>query len=155
VSGGRVTHSHPFNRHIEPSVNIKNINKRLVSNKSSKNEQIDSVFDYWKKISCHPRSKLDSKRKNAITNALKNYSVDELKLAVDGCIKTEFNRNHGYDDIELICRNSVKTDRFIVLATNTDKKSVTGNKSCMSWVMKNLEKMEKENKPNGKVKNGN
>jgi uncharacterized phage protein (TIGR02220 family) len=85
------------------------------------------VFDYWRKRTEHSRAKLDDKRRSAIASRLKNgYSVDDLKAAVDGCLKSPWHQGQNgnkrkYDDIELICRNASKVDQFIALASSQNQ----------------------------------
>lgn len=85
------------------------------------------VFDYWRKRTEHSRAKLDDKRRSTIASRLKNgYSVDDLKAAVDGCLKSPWHQGQNgnkrkYDDIELICRNASKVDQFIALANSQNQ----------------------------------
>jgi hypothetical protein len=53
------------------------------------------------------------------------YTVEQLQRAIDGCAASPFHRgldDHGnrtgavYDDIELICRDDTKLERFIAIA---------------------------------------
>lgn len=105
--GRDTVHDVDTNHNIEPSIKS-NINTC----------EVVEIFDYWKLKSNHPNSKLDQKRKSAIERALKNYSLEEIKNAIDGCLSSEYNRQNGFDDIELICRNSSKTDRYIKIYKN-------------------------------------
>jgi 5-methylcytosine-specific restriction endonuclease McrA len=78
----------------------------------------DVVFEHWRKVMNHPKAALDEKRKALINKNLKLYSVDDLKLAIDGCSKTPFNMglndsNTRYDDLSLILRDADHIDRFI------------------------------------------
>lgn len=85
------------------------------------NGDIDVVFDYWKLVHGHSRAQIDKKRREVIGARLKEYSVDDLKLAIDGCKRSPFyqgqnERNMVYDDIELICRDAKHVDGFIAAA---------------------------------------
>ena len=77
------------------------------------------VFEHWKAVMGHPRSVLDSKRKRAVEARLKEgRTVADLKQAVDGCAKTPHNmgkndRGERFDDLELICRDGGRVDRFM------------------------------------------
>ena len=69
------------------------------------------VFAYWKTTMNHPRAVLDAKRQRVITKALKTYSIEDLKLAIDGCKNTPYNMGQNdngqvYDDISLILRDA-------------------------------------------------
>jgi hypothetical protein len=80
----------------------------------AKNETIQ-VFEYWKlKFQKTSRCVLDKKRKAAIDRALKSFSADELKMAIDGCIGDRDWMAKGFNnDIEFICRNAPNTEMFI------------------------------------------
>jgi hypothetical protein len=90
--------------------------------------EIHEIFGYWQSVMNHPNAKLDKKRERAILNSLKKYSLEEIKLAVDGCKKSSYHQGSNqngkvYDDIELICRNSSTTESFINHITEKIKKS--------------------------------
>lgn len=78
-----------------------------------------TVFAYWQQAMNHPQAKLDAKRDRAIKARLKDgYTVDQLCKAVDGCKLSPHHMGKNdtstvYDDIELICRDGPKVDKFI------------------------------------------
>lgn len=79
---------------------------------------VGSVFDFWKTSLNHPRSVMDDKRKKLITTALKNYSVEDLKLAITGCSKTPHNMGKNdnsqiYDGLHIILKDSDNIERFM------------------------------------------
>lgn len=80
------------------------------------------VFAYWQQKMNHPSAKLDDKRAKAIKGRIKDgYTVGDLCRAVDGCKFDPFSqgqndRQQVYDDIELICRDGPKVDKFIRIA---------------------------------------
>ena len=81
------------------------------------------VFRYWQHVLNHPRAKLDDNRKKIITRALKNYSVEDLKKAIDGCSLTPHNMGDNdsgaiYDGIDLILRDASQIDRFMANSDN-------------------------------------
>ena len=90
---------------------------------------VRTVFEFWKQAMGHPRAKLDSKRQTKIKARLKDgYTVEDLCKAVDGCRRSphhmgENDQGAVYDDIELICRDATKVDRFMALA---DSPNLTG-----------------------------
>jgi len=95
--------------------------KENIENNNIEVNNINVVFNYWKDILNHHKSKIDSKRKTKLTNALKSFSVDECKLAIDGCKKSSYHmgdndRNTKYDSIDLIFRNNDKIEYFINLS---------------------------------------
>ncbi|MBI2790895.1 MAG: hypothetical protein HYX61_02955 [Gammaproteobacteria bacterium] len=90
---------------------------------------ISEIFEYWKAKMNHPRAKLDEKRKKIIKAAFKQgYSLEELKLAIEGCHKTPYNmgvnpQKKKYDDIGLILRDSSHIERFMQNATENSNES--------------------------------
>ncbi|CZI81348.1 TPA: hypothetical protein JBA76_15820 [Legionella pneumophila subsp. pneumophila] len=79
---------------------------------------VQEIFKYWQDVMKHPKAKLDNKRKQKIINALKLYSKEEIKEAIDGCANTPFymgknDRSQIYDDIGLILRDATNIERFI------------------------------------------
>jgi hypothetical protein len=90
------------------------------------------VFEYWQKRLDHPKAKLDKKRKAIITSALKQYSVEELKQAIDGCSKSAFHlgqneRGQKYDGIGLILRDAEQIEKFISLNQPASHPALPGN----------------------------
>jgi hypothetical protein len=80
------------------------------------------IFQYWQGVMGSPKSVLDEKRLQVIRKALKlGYPVDDLKLAVDGCRKSDFHMGTDpknlngtkYNGLELIFRDREKIDGFI------------------------------------------
>lgn len=85
------------------------------------NDPVLQVFEFWQQT-MKTKRKLSPKRKKRIINALKNYSVEQLKQAIIGCTKSPHHMGQNdngtiYDDIELICREPEKTDFFIAKET--------------------------------------
>jgi len=77
------------------------------------------VFEFWKVMMMKERSQLGFARREKITRALKiGYTVDDLRLAIVGCKFDAWSQGENksqmrYNDIELICRDEVRIDRFI------------------------------------------
>lgn len=80
---------------------------------------VHEVFYYWQDVMNKQRALLDGKRSRAIQARLTDgYTVEDLKLAIDGCARTPHNQgvnnqNKPYNDIELICRNGPNVERFM------------------------------------------
>jgi len=97
-----------------------------LSSSTSEPDGVKEVFKYWQQIMDHPRAKLDDKRKGKIKKRLQDgYTVDDLQRAVDGCKRSphhmgENDRGTVYDDIELICRDASRVEKFIALASQPD-----------------------------------
>jgi hypothetical protein len=82
---------------------------------------VEQIFSYWQNAFNHKRATLTLERRNAINGRLKKYTVEQIKLAIDGCGKSpnhmgQNDRGTIYDDIELICRNDTKLEKFIAFA---------------------------------------
>lgn len=93
-----------------------------ISEKSSEKEKIKEVFDYWKEALSHSSTKLTPDRVTKIRARLKEgYTPGQLKQAIDGCRASPFHMGDNdtktkHDGIDLIFRNSAKTDYFIEFA---------------------------------------
>lgn len=86
------------------------------------------LFNYWQTTMNHPRAKFDANRKRKVAQALKLYSLEDLKKAIDGCSLTPYNMGkndggHVYDDICLIFRDADHIERFM----NNANASKTGH----------------------------
>jgi hypothetical protein len=103
------------------------VEKKPIANTSlhgSKNKDVQDIFSHWQTVMQHPNAKLDKRRLRKIEIALKDYSVDDLKKAIDGCANTPFNmgsneRSQKYDGIDLIFRDAEHIERFITNATDS------------------------------------
>lgn len=89
----------------------------------------EQVFDFWKTVMEKPRAQLGPTRSKSISSALAiGYSVDDLQLAIVGCkfdawSQGQNDRSTPYNDVELICRNETKIDRFMELGEVYMKKT--------------------------------
>lgn len=96
-------------------------------------DDIQRIFVHWQQVMGHPQAKLDRKREGRIRDRLKDgYTAEDLMRAVDGCTKSPHNmgendRSTRYDDIELICRDASRVDKFLRLAGGPD---MTGMRSA-------------------------
>ncbi len=84
-------------------------------------DEVKQVFDYWVVRTGRAKPVLGEKRRAKIVRALKNYSVEKLKTAIDGCMKSPYHQGDNetgtkYDDLELILRNETKIEFFIAKA---------------------------------------
>lgn len=75
---------------------------------------IAAVFDHWVVKLEKPRAKLTPGRRDKIRARLKDgTTVDEMRLAIDGCANSEFHRSNGHTDLELILRSRENVEKFI------------------------------------------
>ena len=82
------------------------------------------IFDDWREVMEEPRGILDPARVRLINRALDNYTVEELKLAIRGCVLSPWHM--GTDPAnktgqvvnfpELIFQNSAQIEKFIAIA---------------------------------------
>ena len=101
------------------------------------------IFDFWKEVMKKSgATKLDSKRKTAIKNRLKDgYTIEQIKLAIINCSLTPHNmgqndRGQKFNDIELICRNATNLERFIEanpIQAQQQSTDFTGQQSVSNW----------------------
>ncbi len=81
------------------------------------------VFDHWRKVmgKTNARTVFNEKRKEAVARALKTWREEELLQAIDGCAASPFHMGENedskrYDDLELICRDDARIEKFIEMA---------------------------------------
>ena len=89
-----------------------------------------SVFMYWQAVMDHSGAKLDQKRKRIISRALKDYSVEDLRLAIDGCKASPWHRGGNpdgrvYDSLGLIFRDAEHIEQFIGYASKSTQSSIS------------------------------
>lgn len=93
---------------------------------------VASIFEYWQKVHSRSRCKLDPKRHRKITAALKHFSEDDLKRAIDGAAKDDWlmGRDRAsvrkYDDLLTILRDVPQIERMINLASDTEPRTKAG-----------------------------
>lgn len=86
---------------------------------------VREVFDHWvielRSNQRGPQPVLSEPRRKLIKKALSDYGIDNCKLAIDGCKRSDWHMGENpsgkrYNDIELIFRNSRNIERFIDMA---------------------------------------
>lgn len=81
--------------------------------------QVAEIFDFWKITLNHPKSVLDVKRKRLIESRLKEFTADDLKTAIRGCLASDWhmgrdpNNSKIFDGLDLILRNPSKVEQFM------------------------------------------
>ena len=78
-------------------------------------KDICEIFEFWKTtFSKNEKTILSDKRARKIqTRLVDGYQVEDIKHAILNCSKSDYHVQGGYTDIELICREPEKLDRFI------------------------------------------
>lgn len=85
--------------------------------KKKKRGAVQRLFDDYKEV-MESRARLDDKRRKLIAAKLKEYSIEDLMLAIRGCVLTPWNMGTDpknktvYNSIELILRDSSHIERF-------------------------------------------
>lgn len=103
--------------HKQECKNEKNGNNKDLSPPDQVGQE---VFDHWKAVMNKNNSaRLNEARLKKIKARIKEgYSVDDMKLAIDGCANTPHNmgqndRGELFNDLELICRDGANLERFM------------------------------------------
>lgn len=70
-----------------------------------------AVFEHWQKVFSHPKAVLDDKRRRLIDARLKQFTLDDLRSAIDGYKLSPFHQGQNddgkvFDSIELIMRDA-------------------------------------------------
>lgn len=75
----------------------------------------NEIFEYWKTVfKKNAATKFEGVRKRKVKARLsEGYTVEQIKLAIDHCSQSSYHVENGFTDLELICRDQVKLDRFI------------------------------------------
>lgn len=80
-------------------------------------DAVFDVFNYWVSVMGKTTStQFTAERRKKVTARLANYTVDQIKAAIDGCKRSPHHQGANgtvYDDLELICRNDTKLEMFI------------------------------------------
>jgi hypothetical protein len=108
-------------------------NKRAASPSSglSKSDSDhNKVFEHWQSVHGKQQAKLIKNRLSKINARFKEgYTVDQLKLAIDGCKLSGFHMGENdkgtpYNDLTTILRDGAQVEKFIGLAENPQKQQV-------------------------------
>ena len=96
---------------------------RSLTQREGKEKSTDArrIFDAWRESTGKARAVLDGKRERLIKARLKEFSVDDLVIAVGGWARSPFHsgendRRRVYNDIELILRDAAHVEQFLDLA---------------------------------------
>lgn len=75
---------------------------------------IIGVFDYWREKCQHPNSRFDGKRFDLIKSRLKQFSPDELMMAIDGAAVDAYVDPKGkrHDRLGLILESAERVEDF-------------------------------------------
>lgn len=75
---------------------------------------IVNVFDYWREKCGHPNARFDGKRFDLIQNRLKQFTPDELRMAVDGAAVDAYVDSKGkrHDRLGLVFESAERVEDF-------------------------------------------
>lgn len=125
----------------------KDLNNNIAPN--DRKEDVLQVFRHWQNVHGKHRRKLTPVRRKLIRQRLQDgFTVNELKMAIDGCKASPFhqgdnNREMIYDDLSLILRNEEKVEKFIGYKENFDR--TEGSEAAQTYVERSLKESETEN----------
>lgn len=87
---------------------------------SSPPDEVEIVFEHWRRVMAHPQAILDDSRRRVIEKALKIATADECKRAISGCSRSDFHMARGkykgqrrQEHLSLILRNRENVERFM------------------------------------------
>lgn len=75
---------------------------------------IVEIFDYWRDKCRHPNARFDSRRFDLIKGRLRDFSVDELKMSIDGAAVDAYVDPKGkrHDRLGLIFESAERVEDF-------------------------------------------
>lgn len=91
--------------------------REVITNMSASADDVFEIFNYWVSVMGKTtQTKFTAERKKKVEARLANYTVNDIKEAIDGCKRSPHHQGANgtvYDDLELICRNDTKLEMFI------------------------------------------
>lgn len=89
---------------------LKELDKNLKSkSKDNSNQDISNIFDYWNSKGIIKHKELKEDTKKAIKKSIKNYSINEIKQAIDTyseILKSEYYFNYKWNLKDFLNRNN-------------------------------------------------
>ncbi len=113
-----------------PANNHKPItNNHKQNNKNKYVSEASEVFEFWKSVFEKSDSTIFSdKRKSKVIKRLEDgYTVEQIKQAIYNCSKSEYHISNNHTDLELICRDVEKIDRFLGLTKQIQQVNAHAN----------------------------
>ena len=75
------------------------------------------LFDFWREsMSLNGRTQFTPKRRARIKARLKDSTPDEIRRAITFVAGSEWHRERGHTDLELICRSRDKIEGYLARA---------------------------------------
>ena len=110
-------HNPTAEKRHNPTAEKRHTKKENIKKENIKKD-ICEIFEFWKTtFSKNEKTILSDKRARKIqTRLVDGYQVEDIKHAILNCSKSDYHVQGGYTDIELICREPEKLDRFIAMS---------------------------------------
>ncbi|WP_419867517.1 hypothetical protein [Clostridium perfringens] len=122
---------------------LKELDKNLKSkSKDNSNQDISTIFDYWNSKGIIKHKELKEDTKKAIKKSIKNYSINEIKQAIDTyseILKSEYYFNYKWNLKDFLNRNN---------AISTFMEDGSNKANYEEWKNKNKPKEEPKLKNN-------
>ena len=115
-------------KHAETLRNVTVTSIEQIQNRTDKDKtpvvpkgDVERVFWHWQEVHRHPQAKLDSTRQRLIAKRLKDFSANDLCIAINGYKRSKWHqgeneRHQVFDAIELILRDSAHIEGGIRMA---------------------------------------
>ena len=114
-------------------------------------QKVRSVFNRWREALGHPRSKLDGSRKAKIRARLRDFSAEQLCVAIDGVALSDWHMGRDpktggkrYDDFKTIFRDAEQVEKFIDIAEGKQSGAVQSGKAPAFEAPANLRALSEE-----------
>jgi len=103
------------------------------------------IFAYWQAVHNKPQAQFTVERKRKVSERLKDSTLAEIKLAIDGCKMSALHQGQNdrgtvYNDLELICRTRTHLEKFINYTQQTNGTN-NGHHQTNSTRATNLERL--------------
>jgi chorismate mutase len=104
-----------------PEITAETTTEEISVERASPRSPVCAVFEHWREKTKRAKAQLTPERERAIRARLKDYSVEDIKRAIDGCCSSPFNmgeneRHRAFNDLTLICRNGSKLEEYMAMA---------------------------------------
>lgn len=98
-----------------------------VSVSNSVSKELQEVYDYWRerlgKTDARYAKRIAPNRKNKIAARLREFSVDELKRAIDGVALDPWEDRPRHNDLTVVFRSQEQVEKFLAIAENPTPRS--------------------------------
>jgi len=104
-----------------PSLHLLSKSKEVIKKRKetkppvSHSADAERIFKFWVEVfKKAPRTKFLGDRKRKVVSRFREGTTEkEIRMAIVGCSLSDFHRDNGHNDLELICRNRGQIEKFI------------------------------------------